>query len=192
MSDSSALYEFVFRGQLAEHALDEAGRSKHHLGQLDSEIAWSLSLDVLDPELVDAARRMSTVYTAIAAFENAVRRFVVKVLLEQVGADWWATSVTDRIRKQAETRRNDEETTKWHAQRGDNLVEYTELGALANIIDHNWEHFEPHVRSIQWAKSIFGSIERSRNVIMHSGTLDLEDIARVGLHIRDWVKQVGT
>jgi hypothetical protein len=192
MSDTGALYEFVFRGQLAEHALDEVGRTKHHLGQLDSEIAASLSLDLLDPELVDAARRMSTVYTAIAAFENAVRRFVVKVLLEQVGADWWLTSVSERTRRNAETRRNDEETTKWHAQRGDNLIEYTEIGALANIMQQNWEHFEPHVRSIEWAKSIFGSIERSRNVIMHSGTLDLEDIARVGLHIRDWVKQVGT
>jgi hypothetical protein len=98
MSDSGALYEFVFRGQLAEHALDEAGRSKRHLGQLDSEIASSLSLDLLDPELLDAARRMSTVYTAIAAFENAVRAFVVQVLLEQVGADWWLTCVSERIR----------------------------------------------------------------------------------------------
>jgi hypothetical protein len=127
MSDSGALYEFVFRGHLVEHALDEAGRSEHHLGQLDAEITASLSLDVLDPELVDAARRMSTVYTAIAAFENAVRRFVVNVLLEQVGAGWWLTGVSERIRKQAETRRNDEETTKWYAQRGDNLIEYTEI-----------------------------------------------------------------
>jgi hypothetical protein len=89
-------------------------------------------------------------------------------------------------------RRDAEESTKWHAQRGDDLIAYTEMGALPTIMALNWEHFEPHVRSIEWAKSIFGSIERSRNVIMHSGKLDPEDIARVGLHIRDWVKQVGT
>jgi len=26
---------------------------------------------------------------------------------------------------------------------------------------------------------------------MHSGTLDAEDVARVGIYIRDWIKQVG-
>jgi hypothetical protein len=29
-------------------------------------------------------------------------------------------------------------------------------------------------------------------VIMRSGMLDAADIDRVGIHIRDWVKQVGT
>jgi hypothetical protein len=34
-------------------------------------------------------------------------------------------------------------------------------------------------------------LERSRNVIMHSGDLDQQDVERIGIHIRDWVKQVG-
>ena len=39
---------------------------------------------------------------------------------------------------------------------------------------------------------MFDVLERSRNVIMHGGTLDTEDIERIGIYVRDWVKQVGT
>ncbi len=35
------------------------------------------------------------------------------------------------------------------------------------------------------------TIERSRNVIMHSGNLQGPDVERVGILIRDWIKQVG-
>jgi hypothetical protein len=45
--------------------------------------------------------------------------------------------------------------------------------------------------SVEWVKAVFEAIERSRNVIMHSGTLGREDIERVGMNIRDWVRQVG-
>jgi hypothetical protein len=51
--------------------------------------------------------------------------------------------------------------------------------------------FEPFITSPEWARGIFDAVERSRNVIMHSGVLDPEDIERVGVNIRDWVRQVG-
>ena len=61
---------------------------------------------------------------------------------------------------------------------------------LKNIIRNTWR-MEPYVGTVEWAGSIFDVIERSRNVIMHSGVLDKEDIQRLGINIRDWVKQVG-
>jgi hypothetical protein len=74
---------------------------------------------------------------------------------------------------------------------GDAPINYTDLKNLANIIRANQEHFEDFLPSAEWASAIFDAIERSRNVIMHSGTLDLEDVERLGMNIRDWVKQVG-
>ena len=47
---------------------------------------------------------MATVYTAIAAFENTVRHFVVKVLLE----NWWESCVSEKIRKLAESRKRED------------------------------------------------------------------------------------
>lgn len=60
--------------------------SKHSASDiLVQEYIKSLSLDLLDNEYVADAKIMVTVYTAIASFENAVRHFAVKVLLENVG-----------------------------------------------------------------------------------------------------------
>jgi len=47
------------------------------------------------------------------------------------------------------------------------------------------------MQSVGWVQNIFNTLERSRNVIMHSGELDEADIGRIGIHIRDWIKQVG-
>ena len=193
MNETGQLYEFGFRGLLTEEALDHAGRVHRNLSHVDDiAIAERVALDALDDAFVASARRMAIVYAAVAAFENSARRLVSGILLEQVGENWWEQSVSQSIRKRAESRRTEEEKIKWHGQRGDSLLNYTELGDLANIIRNGWPHFEPHIPSIEWAASIFSVVERSRNVIMHSGELSMEDIERVGINIRDWSKQVGT
>lgn len=186
-------YEFVMRGLLTEEALDRAGRQNRHL--IDSsveEIALALNYDLLDPDELDVGRQMGVVYAAITAFERSARRFVSKVLQGEHGESWWEDCVSEKIRKFADSRRAEENKVKWHGTRGDDPLTYTEMAHLVNIIQQNWTDFEPHIRRLDWATSIFGTIERSRNVIMHSGVLDIEDVERVGMTIRDWVKQVGT
>ena len=186
------LYEFAFRGLLTEEALDRAGRVHPNVtSALDPAVAERLGVEFLDETMLASARRMAVVYMAIAAFENSVRRFISGVLLEKVGSDWWAQCVSANIQKKVETRQKDEERVKWHSQRGGAPVEYTDMGDLGNIIRNSWQHFEAHVPSIEWANSILDIVERSRNVIMHSGNLGQEDVERVGINIRDWLKQVG-
>jgi hypothetical protein len=192
MSDAGKLYEFAFRGLLAEQGLDRAGRVHRNLSRaLDRDLAERVGLDTLDESFVATAQRMAIIYTAMAAFENTARKLISNVLLEQVGETWWESCVPQGIRKRAESRRAEEEKIKWHGQRGESPVNYTDLGDLSSIIRNNWTLFEPHVPSIEWAASIFSVVERSRNVIMHSGELSREDVERVGINIRDWVKQVG-
>ncbi|MBI5080796.1 MAG: hypothetical protein HZC38_01690 [Chloroflexi bacterium] len=193
MNSFDQIYSFVFRGLLTEEALDASGR----LRRLDSgalineEIAKKLSIELLDKEIVARAMRMASVYTAIASFENSVRRLVSTVLLEQVGADWWNISVPNKVKEKAELRRTEEQKIRWHTPRGDEPLNYTEFGDLISIINQNWDHFEPFIPSIEWARQLTGTIERSRNVIMHSGDLEIEDIERIGGLIRDWIRQVG-
>ena len=134
---------------------------------------------------------MATVYIAIAAFENTVRDFVSSRLLDVVGADWWTSAVSEKIRTKAETRRQEELKIRWHTPRGDEPINYTEFGDLSAIVSQNWTHFENHLVSQDWVRQITGTIERSRNVIMHSGELGLQDIERIGTAIRDWLQQVG-
>ncbi len=187
------IYSFVMRGELMKASLLSAGAvSKHHSSSvIAQEYIKSLSLDLLDDEYVDAAKRMATVYTAIAAFENTVREFVVKILLENKGENWWEQCVSEKIRRKAESRKNEENKVRWHTPRGDSMINYTEFGDLCSIMHNNIELFSDHIVSIEWAKNIISTIERSRNVIMHSGDLSTRDIERIGTNIRDWIAQVG-
>lgn len=191
-SRSGALYEFVYRGELTREALDKVGGQERNLPQeFDATLAQRLGLSLLDGVLVEQARAMAVVYVAIASFENSARRLISDVLLEGEGVDWWQTCVSQKIRARAESRREEEEKVKWHAHRGESPLNYTELADLDNVIRNNWPRFEPYIPSIEWASGIFSVLERSRNVIMHSGQLDRHDIERVGMNIRDWISQVG-
>lgn len=187
------LYAFVMKGELTKIALANAGVvSKHSSSELlAQEYVNSLSIDLLDDEHVNTAKEMSTVYIAIAAFENTVREFVIKILIENRGENWWEESVSDKIRSKAESRKHEEEKIRWHTPRGDSMINYVEFGDLASIMSQNIELFEDHIVSIEWARQIFNTLERSRNVIMHSGELGKRDIERIGIHIRDWINQVG-
>jgi hypothetical protein len=192
VSEHGAVYEFAFRGLLTEEALDRAGRrSRVGTGMFDADVAERLSLDVLDDDHVAAAKLMAAVYVAIAAFENGARELVTTVLREAIGDDWWEKAVSSPVQRSCKTRQEDEEKHRFHTQRGDAPINYTDLKNLANIIRANQEHFADFLPSAEWATAIFDTIERSRNVIMHSGTLDPEDVARLGMNLRDWVKQVG-
>jgi hypothetical protein len=193
MSRDSDVYAFAFRGLLAEEALDKTDRMARIglTSNVDAEVARRLPIDSLDETLVSKAKKMATVYIAIAAFENTVREFVSKRLLDEKGENWWETCVSETIRKKSESRRDEEKKVRWHSARGIAPINYIDFGELSSIIGQNWALFEDHLHKQEWAKQIFATLERSRNVIMHSGDLSLEDIERIGTDIRDWIQQVG-
>ena len=187
-----APYEFAFRGLLTEEALDRAGRAPTTIpGLFDAEIAEKLSVDLLDEAVVAPAKHRAAVYVAVAAFENGARELVTRVMLEGFGENWWDERVSEKTRTHCKGRQEEDERNRYHKQRGEAQINYTELKHLVNIIRANWELFEPFLPSPEWTASVFDAIERSRNVIMHSGVLDREDVARLGINIRDWVTQVG-
>lgn len=192
MSKADDLYAFAFKGAIAQDAITrELNRNTEDEEGIDKKIEAKLPLDVLDKDYVMAARKMASVYSAIAAFENSARKFIQDRLLEKVGANWWTNGVPQGIRDQAEKRKRDEEQIRWHGARGASMIFYTQMPDLVSIIQNNFPHFEDHIESVEWARQIFSSLERSRNVIMHSGELSMNDIERVAMNIRDWLRQVG-
>lgn len=189
------LYSFVFRALLTEESLDKTTRLKKSRFGNDEFIKLNetLGINELDEDMVLKAKKMAVVYTAICAFENTVRDFVSKKLLENKGENWWEICVYEKIRKKAESRKEEESKIRWHTPRGETIIYYTEFGDLLSIIrsPENWPFFEPHINNIEWADQIIKVLERSRNVIMHSGELVEQDIQRIGMFIRDWINQVG-
>ncbi len=193
--DQNDLYSFVFRGLLTENALDNAGRKT----KLEFSEAWQiettkrLGILQMDEELVAKSKEMAIVYTAICAFENSVREFIANKLLEEKGVDWWEKCVKKQIRDIADDRKKNEKDVRWLIPRGKSMIYYTDFGHLVSIMSKpaNWTFFEPHIGNKDWAKQIISTLEKSRNIIMHSGELAPTDIERVGMFIRDWIRQVG-
>ncbi len=187
-----ALYSFVYRGQLTEASLDKVGRQRRrHFGPKDAdELRRTLSYDLLDADLLASGLHMAVVYAAIHAFENTVRQLVTKAMAEQHGEDWWS-QVPPKIRTRVDTRMKEDAKFRWHGERGATQIIYCDFGDLSSIVVTNWTVFESVLANLEWAKAILNTLEKSRNIVMHGGILAKEDIERIGLNIRDWIRQTG-
>lgn len=186
------LYSFVFRGLLTEAALDRTDRRRRmHFGTDEVQaLEASLSFDFLDGDFLTEARRMAIVYTAIHSFENSVRATVTKAMAEAHGDVWWE-KVSERIRKTAKTRMEEDAKFRWHGARGTSEINYCDFKDLSSIIVTNWEIFEDLLGNMEWAKAVLSALEKSRNIVMHGGSLAKEDIERIGMNVRDWIRQAG-
>jgi len=187
-----ALYTFVYRGLLTEESLDKVGRRRRrHFGaEQAAKIRESLSFEMLDPDFLADADRMAIVYTAIHAFENTVRELVKKAMAEAHHETWWS-KVPERVQKKVKTRMEEDAKFKWHGTRGASEIVYCDFGDLSSIIVTNWPQFETILSDMEWAKGILNTLERSRNIVMHGGLLSKEDVERIGMDIRDWIRQAG-
>jgi len=186
------LYSFVYRGILTEEALDRVGRNRRrHFGVEEArEMQKSLSYDLLEGDALADAQRMSTVYAAIHAFENIVRHLVATAMVEHHGEEWWS-KVPERIRKSVASRMAEDAKFRWHGARGATELNYCDFGDLSSIIVTNWAAFELILTNIEWAKAVLSTLEKSRNTTMHGGVLAKEDVERIGMNIRDWIRQTG-
>jgi hypothetical protein len=186
------LYSFVYRGVLSEEALDKVGRRRRsHFGSEEARVIQkSLSYDSLDADLLAQAQLMAAVYAAIHAFENSVRATVTKAMGEKYGEPWWE-KVPERIRRAAKSRMEEDAKFRWHGARGATEINYCDFGDLSSIIVTNWEVFEDLLGNVEWAKATLNSLEKSRNIVMHGGSVAKKDIERAGMNIRDWIRQAG-
>lgn len=186
------LYNFVYRGMLTEESLDKAGRKRRrHVGAEELlALQTALSFEMIDQEFLSDAQYMSIVYTAVHAFENTIRQLVQKAIAEKHEDDWWS-KVPERIQKKVKTRMEEDAKFRWHGSRGVSQIHYCDFGDLSSIIVTNWDVFDDILSDLEWVKAVLSTLEKSRNIIMHGGVLAKEDIERIGMNIRDWIRQVG-
>lgn len=191
MTDLSDLYTFVFRGILTESRLDSIGRERNKSTNAAEmqELRRSLNFDLLDQDVVADAQRMSLVYIAIHSLENMIRSYVSKTLSEEYGEDWWS-KIPEKVQKKVIGRMDDDEKLRWHSSRGKSEIMYSDFGDLHSMIAANWDLFEDSIISQEWMKQVLTTLEKSRNVVMHGGVLERIDIERIGINIRDWLRQV--
>ena len=142
------------------------------------------------PKVWSDATKMSSVYTALFCIENTIRNFIVERMSEHHGIDWWEKKVPKKIKDAVVDLKKKEEKNKYHSNRSGNEIGYTMLGNLGQIIIANWDDFSDIVPNQAWLTSRMDDLEMSRNIIMHTGVLPLDEIDRIESIVRDLLRQI--
>jgi len=155
---------------------------------------FEISCPNVPESVLKDARKMSAVYPYFYVFENSVRYFIRDTLESKYGRDWWFLKVNPKIREKAENRQNREGRNRWHGKRGEHPIFYVDIDDLNRIITSDFDDFKdklPDVdRPIEWLTNRIEEIELSRNIIAHHNPLSDDDISRVKMYFKDWIKQI--
>jgi hypothetical protein len=186
------IYAFIYRGVLTDVRLDSIGRQRNkNLNALEAQqLIKSLNFDLLDQDMMVDAQRMALVYIAIHTVENMIRNFVSKTLAEEYGENWWE-QIPEKISGKVTGRMNQDKQFRWHGIRGKSEIMYSDFADLQSIIYHHWDLFKDTLITPEWTGQVLLTLEKSRNIVMHGGVVDQIDIERIGINIRDWIRQVG-
>ncbi|MGA2682009.1 MAG: Swt1 family HEPN domain-containing protein [Candidatus Bathyarchaeia archaeon] len=164
--------------------------TKRPVVRLDNEVKINCP-NVPDSVLKDA-KKMASVYPYLYVFENSIRYFIIESL-SKYGKDWWVSKVNVKIQQKAKDRQSKEGRNRWHGTRGEHPIFYVDIDDLQKIITSNYEDFQdklPDVdRPIEWLTNRIEEVELSRNIIAHHNPLSDDDIDRVKMYFKDWIKQ---
>lgn len=166
-------------GLLRTPTYSEQERKDHDLFVTASETIRSGSL------------QMQRYYRTLYVFENLIREFISNTLLEIDGESWFDKRATMPMKDKLKKRKVAEEKNQWHTGRNQHPIFYMDFGDLALLITNHWNVFGDYFPDQAWVTSRVSDSERTRNVIAHTNELSAEEGARLEMHLRDWIKQVG-
>jgi hypothetical protein len=183
---------FLIKNLLLESNLSDLEINKGI--EIDHQNTLINSKDPVDKELFDKdirynSRLMSELYSDYFCLENTIRRQIKDVLEEKFGVDWWALKVPKGVKDEVIALKKREQDTVISV-RGDNLLEYTHLGNLIDIINSNWADFSNMYRSQKAVERTLSDLSKVRNSVAHSCNLEKDEIIRFKLLIKDWLHRV--
>lgn len=144
----------------------------------------------LPPNVLNEGRKMARVYPYVYYFENSVRHLIMNILETKYGTNWWEEKVPADIKKEVSKRIAKEDIHRWHARRGAHNIFYSDMHDLYLIIVNNWADFKHLFPDQPWVKSRFDEVELSRNIMAHNNPLPDDEITRLKLDLKAWVKQI--
>jgi hypothetical protein len=146
-------------------------------------------LSQIDEGTRSDAVRMGDFYRMFYALENDIRDLIQGTMEEQFGANWWGDHVPEKIRSNAKSNKENEETEGIPPRSG-RKIDYTTFGELGEIIKSNWAEFRGMFSncSISRFERVIKRLNLARGAIAHSGMIDPEESVRLKLAIRDWYR----
>lgn len=135
--------------------------------------------------------QMQRYYRTLFVFENLIREFINNTFSEIDGDAWFDTRATKPMKEKLTKRKESEKKNQWHTGRNQHPLFYMDFGDLALLVINHWNIFGDYFPDQAWVTSRISDCERTRNVIAHTNELPAEEGARLEMHLRDWIKQIG-
>jgi len=191
MSDTqflNTLQLFSMRNLLLESDLEKLENSGINLDHSKNiEKGQLVDIELFEFDLIQSAKKMADFYVLYFAFENSVRRLISGRLSEKYGINWWETKVPDGVKTNVKDKQNKEKEAIISIRSEDPLA-YTNFGELIDILNKNWADFSDSIRSQKAMQQVLGQFNLIRNIIAHSCELNEDEIIRLKLLVKDWLR----
>lgn len=152
----------------------------------------SEKLNVLAMDLLENGKRMSQAYVILYCLENLLRDFIDKTLTKYIGEDFEnKIFISNDVKKNAKSRKNDESKKAWLPLRGDKLVFYLDFKDLGDVIANNWESFKTLFPNQPWIKSKIDELYDIRNLVAHNSLLNDTAFKALEVDYEQIVQQLG-
>lgn len=144
----------------------------------------------LDAGVESDAQRMVEPFVILYLFENSLRNFVVRILTDVHGPNWWSRVVAKQdILNKVSGRQKLEGMNKWHVPRGSHEIFYTDLEDLTYFLRKE-AVFQKYLDVDLWATTINKVVKLSRNIVDHHNPLPQREIGRLKQILEDWRLQL--
>jgi hypothetical protein len=169
------------------------GRFNLEIGHGSSSVAKSS--DDYYPQFEQSVRAeaalMSRHYELFYCLENSIRKLISETLEDSDGTGWWKSGkVPEKIVGAAEERIQREVDTGV-TRRSEAAIDYTTFGELSVIITSNWDLFGAIFSSRRAVEKVMSSLNVLRGPIAHCCPISEDEIVRLRLTIRDWIRMIG-
>jgi len=135
------------------------------------------------------AELMSRQYVVLYCLERSLRMLIERQLRERYGPGWWAASVPKVVQDEADRNRA-RERDAGVTPRSDRPLDYATLGQLGEILAANWPDFRGAFKSQKVVQRVLPLLNTLRGPIAHNSPLPEDEITRLGLAVRDWLRNL--
>lgn len=133
-------------------------------------------------------KKLEEAHGLLYQLENNLRKFTV-VTLSSVESNWMDTLIDESVRKKWESRKMEEESCDWLRPVGHDLIYYSDLIDLRQIINKNWERI--FSKKLDWKHrevlvSRMVELESIRHVIAHNRQISDEALRHLKILYDDF------
>lgn len=168
--------------------LEENGQLR--LVEKDHRLESSIS-DYFEESIFLEANQMAQHYMTFYCLERSARNIVVGKLEAIHGGGWWASTVPPNIQTNV-SQNMQRELDAGVTPRSESEIDYTTFGELGEIVKANWADFGDIFKSPKAFTKIMTNLNVLRGPIAHCSPLSEDEVLRLELTVRDWIRLQST